>query len=338
MPKLNLWLKVNTLLPKKLSERFQRKVRFGGEKASSKKLVGFVFGFPILVGLAAAIDVYAFYSKDPLISVVGFIVAWLVTFVILLLAIDYSAVGRARVIEQNLPNALELIATNINSGLIVENALIESARPEFGEISILLKRAAKEMFSGESLEDALDNLVKNVDSQTFKRTVWLINEGIRKGGSFGDLLIRISKDLRGEAEMRREINANISMYIMMILVATVIGGPLLYGAGAIVSEMMVSQVRVVKTDLPVSSIPFAAIFSTSGVTEDELTIEAVRFFSLIALTITTFFGSLLIGIIKYNKETEGLRYFLPILFVAVIFYYAIIFVLGNFVGLTGTFA
>jgi Flp pilus assembly protein TadB len=334
---MSFWLKINTLLPDKLSERFQRKVRFGGEKASSKKLVGFVFGFPFFVGLAVAIDILAFFSKNPVDIVLGFILAWLASFITLLLIIDYSAMGRAKVIESNLPNALELIATNINAGLIVENALIESARPEFGEIATLLKRAAKEMFSGESLENALEAMVTNVDSETLRRTVWLINEGIRKGGSFGDLLLRISKDLREEDELKKEINANISMYIMMILVATVLGGPLLYGAGTIVSEMMVSQASSVDTDMPTSSIPFASMFSADATVSNDLTIDSVRFFSLIALTITTFFGSLLIGIIKYNKETQGLRYFVPLLVISVIFYFAVIFVLSNFVGVTGAF-
>ena len=331
---MSLWLKINSKLPKKLSERFQRKVRFGGEKASSKSLVGFVFGFPLFVGLAAAVDIFAFFSKEPTLVLGGFLFGWIASFVTLLLIIDYSALGRARVIENNIPNALELIATNINAGLTVENALIESARPEFGEISTLLKRAAKEMFSGESLENALNSMVETVDSEILHRTVWLVNEGIRKGGSFGDLLLRIAKDLREEAELKREINANISMYILMILVATVFGGPLLFGAGTIVSEMMVGQAATVDTDLPASNVPFVALFTGTGDSSD-LTIESVQFFSLIALTITTFFGSLLIGIIKYNKETQGLRYFIPLLIIAIIVYFVVIFVLQNFVGVTG---
>ena len=70
---MSFWLKVNTLLPKKLSVRFQKKVRFGGEKASSKKLVGFVFGFPFFIGLAVAIDVYAFFSQSIMDVALAFI-------------------------------------------------------------------------------------------------------------------------------------------------------------------------------------------------------------------------------------------------------------------------
>ena len=330
-----LWIKINSLIPSGISERLQTKISFGGERTNAKRIVGFVFGFPVFVGLALMLNILAFVSGDPVLLLAMFFAGLLGTFAAMILTIDYYAMARAKRIEKSLPDALELIATNLSSGLTIENAMIESARPEFDELSSLLKRAAKEMFSGRSLEKALRGIAETIDSALLQKTVWLITEGIKKGGTLSNILIRISNDLREEEALKKEINANISMYIMLILIASIVGAPLLFGAGTMVSGMITKQATTSvhsSGSTPQANVPLAGILTANVKKVDSITIDSIRIFALISMALTSFFASLLIGIIRYNKETAGLRYFPVILVLSIGLYLVTLYVFQTMLG------
>ncbi|MEK6959081.1 MAG: type II secretion system F family protein [archaeon] len=328
------WLKIEGLVPRDLSQIIQKKVGYGGEKINARKVVGFLFGFPLFVAIAVTLNIAAFITLDTSTLVLTFVITTLMMLGSIFLLIDYYAMTRANRVNTSLPDALELISTNISAGLTIENALIESSRPEFGELGILLKRAAKEMFSGLSFDRALKNMSANIESDLLQKTVWLITEGIKKGGELGTLLLRIAKDLRDEEALKKEINANISMYILLIMIASIFGAPLLFGAGTTVAGMITKQTNVSITtpSMSGSGVPFSGIMMRA-VKVNTITVESIKLFAAVSIMITSFFASLLIGIIRYNRELAGIRYFPIILIVSMAIYYITVFlfqmVLGN---------
>jgi Flp pilus assembly protein TadB len=230
---------------------------------------------------------------------------------------------RSRNAEDSLPDALELISVNINSGLTIESALIQAARPEFGELASAMKRAAKEIFSGTTIEKAFKEMSDKIDSLVVERTILLITEGMRKGATLGDILLRISSDLRNESSIRKEINANISMYIILIIIATAIGGPILFGAGSVVALAFTSQNEgITMTTQNQSSLPIFSLFNKNNFEKNpKFTPQEIEIIAVTSIMLTCLFASMIIGVIRYNRETAGARYFVVLLIIGVIIFY-----------------
>jgi pilus assembly protein TadC len=325
---LSIWIKLYSFIPEKISRLVEEQLFFGGEINNTKAKVGYVLIAPIIFSLAITLNLLVFTKllQKPTLTnnvYIYFLFFAFLGYAGLFLLIKSASIARARKLEETLPDALELISTNMKSGLTTENALVNSARPEFGELSILLKRAAKQMFAGKSLEKALQGVASTIDSEVFNRTIWLLTEGMKKGGSLGTLLLRISDDLRSESAMKKEINANISVYITLILISSSLGAPLLFGAGTVVAEMMTSQSKnsVMAAPLAKNAPSFLSAFTGNQAGQEKISSDVIQMLSLISLVITSFFAGILIGIIKYNKESEGMKYFIPMLAVSIIIYF-----------------
>ncbi|MEI7961393.1 MAG: type II secretion system F family protein [archaeon] len=321
---MGILLKVESALPRNLSNYIQRKIGLTGESHDIKTKVGFVITYPFFVGVITLIGALILLGPQTATNmIISYFAGVLLAYAFIYLLLDFQSLSRSKKIEDSLPDALELVAVNIGSGLTIENALIESARPEFGELASFLKRIAKEIFSGKSIENAFKEMGQKIDSEILRRSVLLIEEGMRKGASLNKLLLRMSNDLRGEAALKKEINANISMYIILIIIATSIGAPIMFGAGTVVSQSFAKQTLNISADISTARVPLFNLFSTkAGTATTQLSIADIELISVISLAITCLFASIIIGIIQSNKETAGIRYFPVLLIIALIVYFA----------------
>ncbi len=319
---MSMMLKIESLLPRKVSAIVQRKLGYSGDTHEVRRKVGFIFSYPFITGLLTATGIALFYNTlNPLALIAAYLVGVLLAFAALYLLIDFQSMQRSRKIDENLPDALELVSVNVNSGLTMENSLIQAARPEFGELAAFLKRAAKEIYSGSALEKAFKEISEKIESEALQRSVLLINEGMKKGASIGELLLRISNDLRNEAALKKEINSNISMYIMLIIIATCLGAPLLFGAGTVVSLSFSNQAKNIAVSDYSSQMPLFNLIGNAQQSTDKFGIDDLQAVSITALFLTCLFASLIIGVIRYNKETPGLRYFPALLIITLLIYF-----------------
>ncbi|MDI6825575.1 MAG: type II secretion system F family protein [Candidatus Aenigmarchaeota archaeon] len=215
--------------------------------------------------------------------------------------------SRAKFMEEILPDALNLISSNIRSGLTPDQALLLSARPEFGPLEKQIRRSAKLMLSGESIEDAVQTIPENIYSKTLKRTVDLLVEGIAKGGSLANLLDGLANDIRQTRILKKEVQAFVMMYAIFIFFAAGIGAPLLYG----ISSYLVETMQKVGSTTPVQrTFTGGSRFMTFQAIQ--INQEFMRMYMLASLGITSFFGALLIGLIQGGSEKAGLKY-IPVL-------------------------
>jgi len=329
---MNIMIKVESLLPRKFSDFIQRKLSYGGELHESRKKVGFIVTYPFFVGLMTAIVAWVLFPKaDGLILIGSYVLGLIISFGGMYLLIDYQASVRAKKIEENLPDALELISVNINSGQTIENSLVESARPEFGELAFILRKTAKDVFAGTTIEKAFGEIGKRIESEALRRTILLIGEGMKKGASLGELLLRISNDLRGESALKKEIGANISMYIMLIIIATAVGAPVMFSAGTVVALSFTKQTIQVDVSPAASKLPLFSLFGGKNDPANGFSAGDIETLSVIALTLTCLFASLIIGVIMYNKESAGIRFFPILLLIALAIFYTSVIILKKMV-------
>jgi flagellar protein FlaJ len=226
------------------------------------------------------------------------------------------AENEGRAVEKILPDALQLIASNIKAGLTTEKALIISAQPEFGSLSVELKETSQRILSGERMDKALMLIPKRIKGDVLDRTMWLMGQGIRSGGQIANLLMQMSDDLREENALKQEIGANISMYVMLILFSAAFGAPVLFGISSYIVGVLSSQSANINIPSEmmqqyVSTSPALGLVgvSSSGVSED-----FVVFFTEIALFLTCVFAALVLGVISHGHEADGIKY-IPILLV-----------------------
>lgn len=308
---MSLYHRIGSLLPKRVIGLVSEELGYTGLNIDAKRFAGFVFSFSLGLSLAFAFN-FSVLFRLPLVE------TFLVLFVFMVAVTYYwlSSVAESKgsFVEKILPDALQLIASNIKSGITTERALFISARPEFGPLSVELKNASKRVLSGERLELVLSDIPKKIKSDILARTVWLITQGVKRGGKIAELLLQLGDDLRIENSLKEETKASISMYIIMILVSAAVAAPLLFSISSFIVQILASQIR----SLPVTQEQLAELGSRSpvggfiGAPKISIGPEFIVFYSLIVLLMTAIFSALTIGIIARGSEKGGIKY-IPIL-------------------------
>ncbi len=272
----------------------------GYEKA--ERFCGFVVIFSAALSLALVFALYQFGFGY--ISALG-LLAGIFFYGITYISFSLIADSRARFIEQMLPDNLQLISGNVRAGMTIDKAIWLSARPEFGILEEEIRKAGGQTMGGVPLKKSLFEMAARFKSNIFQRAVRLLIEGMESGGEMAKLLDETSTYIRTAQTMRKEINASVAMYVMFIVFAAALGAPLLFA----ISLHFVDSLG--KISLP-STPQASGITSVSAPAEAVTTIE-LFYFALAYLFITSFFSSLIIGLIQTGREKQGLKFF-PALF------------------------
>lgn len=320
-----MYQRIATLVPKQFADKIVQALAYLDINIDEKKFIGFLMAFGFAISIGVAINLMLIFQIHFLLGFFGTFVAFLGG---VYLWLTMAAEAKGRMVELVLPDSLQLIASNIKSGLTTERALFISARPEFGPLEKELKQASREILAGESIEQALIKMSSRVKSIVFERTLWLISKGIQSGGQIADLLIQLSDDLREQRAVQDESKAETSMYILLIVVSAAIGAPVLFGVSSFITSILSKQIE----DLPKidqSAIQNApgnlqtVVQTFSGDRKSTITPDFVLTFSLVAMLVTALFSSFTIGVINAGKEKGGLKFF-PILLIMSLFFFFII--------------
>lgn len=283
------------LAPNQYKKWIEDQIIYSGSKRTVKSFINTSIILSIIVGFGASL-IGAEYAL-----IVGLVVG--VSMFVLLNAFLMLAVDRrSSFVEKILPDALQLMAANSRAGYIPSRALLLSARPEFGPLSEAIKRVGKEILTGQSLEDSLNQVKKYIKSDTLGRTLKLIIEGTKSGGQFATLLEENAEDLRRIDIIKKEIQSNIMIYIIFVGFAGVIGAPGLYA----LSTYLIGTITALGSAVSVPETAATGSFLTVGTIG--VSQEFLFIFSIIAIILTTAFGSLIIGLISTGKAKGGIKY------------------------------
>ena len=300
-------------MPKGYRDWVKKYITYAGFTISPGKYAGFSLLYGILLALSVAFTIYMFdltlLGLNPgQLMIVSSLISFGVfeAFMHSLLIIISDRI--ANFTDDILPDALRLISANIRSGFTPDRALLLSARPEFGPLEKQIIKTAKLTFSGEPLEDALQTMPKKINSNALKRSVDLLVEGMQRGGNIASLLDGLSDDIRQTKILKREVQAFVMMYAIFIFFAAGIGAPLLYGISSFLVETMkeIGGVTDVNAALP-GSMKFMAF---AGV---KVETEFLMLYMISAISVTSIFGGLIMGLIQEGSEKAGLK-FIPVLF------------------------
>ncbi|MFB6217406.1 MAG: type II secretion system F family protein [Candidatus Aenigmatarchaeota archaeon] len=245
--------------------------------------------------------------------------------------VSIAAEKRKKEMENVLPDALLLISANLKSGLSIEKAFLLSARDEFGPLAEELRQTAMEMFGGKPVQEALDDMEYRIKSELFSETLKLLVDGLESGGNTARLLESSAEDIRKSLELQEEINSNIRMYVIFILMAAVVGAPLLFSISVYMSSTtanMWEDVNLQKmSEMQSSGSGFSMSFQ-----KPQVNTAFFEQFSIMAIIAINFFAGLIISEIKNANIKEGAKYIPILIVVSVTLFFLIKGAIGGLVG------
>ena len=156
----------------------------------------------------------------------------------------------------------------------------------------------------------------------------MIVDGFRSGGEIATLLEETAHDIRAMEILRKEIRANVMMYMIFIFMAAAVIGPILYAVSIHLVTMVADLSAAI--DVPeefVASLPFG-IINVGGMSSIPATF--LQYFAVTCLMITIFFGGMIIGLIETGKEKNGFKYIPILLASAMGLFFAARFLLETF--------
>ncbi len=320
------------LIPRIVKKKVNDLLVYSTIKIPVEKLLGMVGFYSFLLALF-----FGFLLRIFLPFWLGFIaifaLSWLFLYVWVLLSID----KKAKFVEGVLPDALQLMSSNIRAGITTDKALLLSARPEFGPFAEEIKRVGREIMTGREFSVSLKKITETTKSETLAKTIDLIIISIKSGGKLADVLDQISDDLREEQMVQKEISASVLMYVIFIFIAIAFGAPLLFAMSSFLVTLLRENINLITTQLPAEQLEQAPIAMGSMQIPEFINIFGnqipfLTVYSLTAIFFTAVFGSLIMGLIMSGDEKDGIK-FLPILLILAIgLYLAGGFVLETFLG------
>lgn len=315
---------VQRLYPLKLKNGYQKLLTYCNITMEVNRFLTLNTIITFICSIVLTLFTLIFFDINFLLLIVGWFIllqgivyAWLVL----------TADSRARFVEELLPDALQLMASNLRAGLTVDRALLLSARPEFGHFKDELNYVGKQLATGKELGDALMELSSRIRSDKLKKTFQIIVSAMASGGELAELLVQTATNLRQQRLVEQRVRSNVLVYVIFIFSAIAFGAPMLFGLSSFLVEV-ISDIFS-KVELPPAETAGSLPLSFTKVS---ITPSFINTYTLVAMLFTSFMGSLILGLIAKGKEKEGLK-FLPILvIITVALYYLVKLAIKGLLG------
>lgn len=204
-------------------------------------------------------------------------------------------------IEGQLPDALQVIAANLDAGATPYQALKSSVKKEFGTLGKLFDKATKKALASENFTDALADVANRTNSAIFKRTVKLIGSAMRSGGNLAPILRELAADISERKMLSQEMITNTKTYTMFIMFTIIIGAPLLFS----ISIHFVTIVNDLQSTAQLTTSEFGLGFLAGGI---DITAEFLTKVSYASLFMISLLACAMMGVITSGKPKLGMKY------------------------------
>ncbi|MCJ7429195.1 MAG: type II secretion system F family protein [Candidatus Nanohaloarchaeota archaeon QJJ-5] len=270
------------------------------------------------------------FEASPAAKIAGTVIFVPIALVAPYMLFSLMANKRRKQVEDVLPDALNLISANIESGMTIEKAFLLGARDEFGPLADDLERTSMRIFGGTPVDEALKELEDETNSEMFEETLRLLRDGLDAGGQISDLLESSANDVQKSLHLRDEIAANVKMYSLFILMASVFGAPILFAVSVFLTESTASLWG--SQSINFDELPSAGLLEFQ---QPDFRPEFFADFALVAIIISNIFAALIISEIKNGNIKEGIKYIPVFVILSTVVFFtastAINAVIGGFV-------
>lgn len=323
---MDIYTSLARFFPRRIRQRFSQLLIYAGINLEPQRFIGFILAFGLILSLISG---YIINSLKILPFILGFIASFILIELAFYLWVMLSVDSKAKFAEEVLPDALQLMSSNIRAGLTTDKALLLAARPEFGPLAEEIKRIGRETMMGGDLATSLMKTTKRIKSENLKKTMDLIVNSIKSGGKLADLLDQTANDLREQQMVQREISASVLMYAIFIFIAIGMGAPLLFAMSSFLVKILVKMGTTIRMELPTDTgdIKMPISMTTSGISSD-----FIEMFAIVSLIISSIFGSMIIGLILKGNARSGVKYLLILLPMSIALFFLGSYAMNAFLG------
>ncbi|MCX6695793.1 MAG: type II secretion system F family protein [Candidatus Altiarchaeota archaeon] len=315
------------LLPINIRKGYRRMIECSLMKIDPDKYIGMAMVAGIIMGLIITIVASGYKVAPPIVLfIAGLFAAEIVAYIY----VSLSASQKSKTVEEALPDALQLMASNIRAGLTTDKALLLAARPEFGPLEEEIRRIGKETMAGRDLIDALKKTNARINSTNLDRALELIINSLKSGGQLADLLDETADDIRDQQIVQKEISASVLMYVMFIFIALALGAPLLFSMSSFLVKLLTTNMQLIAAEMP-KDFGMSATMPIS-ITEVKISPDFIMRYSVISISVSCLFGSLIMGLIMHGEEKDGFKYVPVMLFISLTLYFVSNYMLDTFLG------
>jgi Flp pilus assembly protein TadB len=314
---------ISLLLPKSYVKTIKELVIFSKTKKKAVNLISSTIKISFYLSVIFFLISYFFNFYKLIFLISGILIIPLSLFMLYIL-LYFKADSRKSDIENALPDALQLIASNLQAGLTPFEAIKAAGRKEFGALAHEFKEATSKAMGLANFSDELMKITQRVDSVLLKRTLKLITSSINSGSHLAILLEELSEDIADNQSLKKEMVTNTKTYTMFIMFTIIVGAPLLLA----ISVHFVGMVQEMQSSATLSTDEFGLGFLGG---EIEITPEFLTNISIIVLTLTSLLATMLTGTITKGEMKAGLK-FAPFVIAGsiILFYISKIIIAGFF--------
>lgn len=273
------------------------------------------FGVLFFVAMALTGLVYVVFIS-PNLSELGALLAGMVTFfsiagvafLVIALAmlscyfyLDVIIYNRTKRIEEILPEYLQLVSTNIKSGLSFEQSLWYAIKPKFGILATEMQLVLKKVMTGHDLSDALLDFGKKYNSHMLRRTMAMLVGELDSGGQIGHIIDDVVKNIKNNHKLKAEMSASAVTYIIFIGAIVIVISPVLFA----LSYNLLSFI-----DQFVVKLASSGVSENSPINIQPGAISLVEFqrFSFLSVIIVAVLSSMIVSIVEKGNIRGGLKY------------------------------
>ena len=195
-------------------DRLARRLDLAG--SARKPAEWAVLGSCVAVAVAATLSLVTSYVFIGVVG--GAVIGWLA----MRLSLSIRILRRRASFSDQLPDMLQLIASTLQAGFSLPQALDAVIRQENQPAAGEFSRALAEARIGADLDDALEAVAVRMDSDDLRWTVMAIRIQQGVGGNLAEVLLTIAETIRERAYLRRQVSAlsaegRLSAYILVAL-------------------------------------------------------------------------------------------------------------------------
>lgn len=313
------------LYPASLRASMGKLLVYAGYSCPVSLFLGPVLILSLLLSLILLLIPFSLFGFFDPFFVLYALIAFSTVHLLSYLVVYFHSEDRAARVESVLPDALQLIASNIKAGMTPFAAIRLAARPEFGPLESELNKATIHALGEGSFADSLMYMTARINSEPLRRAMGLFSTSMKSGGHLADLLEETARDLAETRALKADMIANTKTYLMFILFTVAFGAPVLLA----ISLHFVGMSESLKANVGSSELVSGL---GMGSTDTVITIEFLTNASYAIIFLTSILASAMIGVITEGKEKYGAKY-APFIFAIgiVVFYFGRIAV-GSVIG------
>ena len=135
---------------------------------------------------------------------------------------EYLHYSRIRKIDAVFPDFVRDLSSSRRAGMTFTKAILFTSKGSYGLLTKEIKKIAQQISWGSSVEEALTDFSKRINTTSVRRTISLIIEASRSGGNVADVLDVAAEDALEIKQLEGERRVNMLSYVVVIYVAMLV--------------------------------------------------------------------------------------------------------------------